>query len=140
MHASGFLRADFCALIQPVRKNIFFKVPHEHNGIQLTTSELEEQFTQVYQLAAAVHDEHNVGILTSENRDLWTDARDRLIQASPANEDCLVDIQSASFVVCLDDAAPSSLNDRARQYFLSSNGSNRWYDKPVNFIVCDSGT
>lgn len=117
---------------------MFFKVPHEHKGIQLTTAELEEQFAQVYELATS-HNGDGVGILTSENRNTWAEARERLIKASPGNENSLIDIQSASFVVCLDDAAPSSLNERARQYFLSDNSSNRWYDKPVNFIVCDSG-
>lgn len=120
-----------------IRRNRFFKVTHEHGGIPLTERELEEQFKHVYALAAG-RDEEGVGILTTENRDAWTDARKRLVEGNEPNQKALDDIQSASFVVCLDDAAPSSLNERARQYFLGS-PSNRWYDKPVNFIICDSG-
>ena len=120
-----------------IHKNKFFKIEHEHQGAQLNLAELEEQFKKVYALANS-SDDHGVGILTTQNRDVWTDARGRLILTSKANLDALVDIQSASFVICLDDESPSTLNDRARQYFLG-NPSNRWYDKPVNFIICPSG-
>ncbi|KAJ3561479.1 hypothetical protein NPX13_g8929 [Xylaria arbuscula] len=119
-----------------IRKNQFFKIPHEIDGQQLNTSELEAQFAKVYKLAQRVP---AVGSLTSENRDVWTDARKVLLDASPKNAAALEAIESASFVVCLDDASPVTLEERAHQYW-HGDGQNRWYDKPLQFIVNDNGT
>ncbi|ORY65498.1 carnitine O-acetyltransferase [Pseudomassariella vexata] len=119
-----------------IRKNQFFKITHEINGQQLNTTELEAQFAKVYDLAKRVP---SVGALTSENRDVWTDAREILVNASPKNKAALEAIESASFVVCLDDAAPVTLEERAHQYW-HGDGQNRWYDKPLQFIVNDNGT
>ncbi|KAK1755962.1 acyltransferase ChoActase/COT/CPT [Echria macrotheca] len=121
-----------------IRKNHFFKVAHEANGKQLNTSELEQAFRRVYELADA-QKAPAVGALTSENRDVWTDARAVLLGADPANAKALEAIESASFVVCLDDAAPVTLEERAHAYW-HGDGQNRWYDKPLQFIVNDNGT
>nr|POE94694.1 carnitine o-acetyltransferase, mitochondrial [Quercus suber] len=119
-----------------IRKNQFFKIPYVHNGQQLNTAELEHQFQRIYQVAERAP---AVGVLTSENRDNWADMRQRLIQTSPANKSALESIESASFVVCLDDASPVTLHERARQYW-HGDGCNRWFDKPAQFIVNDNGT
>lgn len=119
-----------------IRKNQFFKIQHEIDGKQLNTSELEQQFKRVYEAAYRVP---AVGALTSENRDVWTDAREILLQASPNNKAALEAIEAASFVVCLDDAAPVTSEERAHQYW-HGDGANRWYDKPLQFIVNDNGT
>ncbi|KAF2999048.1 hypothetical protein G7054_g5019 [Neopestalotiopsis clavispora] len=119
-----------------VRKNQFFKITHEVDGQQLNTAELEAQFARVYQLANRVP---AIGALTSENRDVWTDAREILLKASPKNKAALEAIESASFVVCLDDAAPVTLEERAHAYW-HGDGQNRFYDKPLQFIVNDNGT
>ncbi|KAI9883092.1 MAG: Rho-type gtpase-activating protein [Watsoniomyces obsoletus] len=119
-----------------VRKNQFFKVMHDVNGQQLNTSELEQQFQRIYRMAQKVP---AVGQLTSENRDIWADARQRLMNAHPTNKAALEAIESASFVVCLDDAAPVTLEERAHQYW-HGDGANRWFDKPLQFIVNDNGT
>jgi carnitine O-acetyltransferase len=119
-----------------VRKNQFWKVFHEVDGKQLNTSELEKQFRRVYEKAERAP---AVGALTSENRDVWTDAREVLLKAHPANAGALKAIEAASFVVCLDDAAPVTLEERSRQYW-HGDGANRWYDKPCQFIVNDNGT
>ncbi|EOO01405.1 putative carnitine o-acetyltransferase protein [Phaeoacremonium minimum UCRPA7] len=119
-----------------IRKNQFFKVAHEVDGRQLNTTELEAQFRRVYELAQRAPP---VGALTTENRDVWTDAREVLLKAHPGNKAALETIESASFVVCLDDAAPVTLEERAHQYW-HGDGQNRWFDKPLQFIVNDNGT
>lgn len=53
-----------------VRKNQFYKVQHEVAGKQLNTAELEQQFKKIYQLA---ENAPAVGIMTTENRDTWTE-------------------------------------------------------------------
>ncbi|KAK7539614.1 acyltransferase ChoActase/COT/CPT [Phyllosticta citribraziliensis] len=119
-----------------IRKNQFFKVDHELDGRQLNTSELEQQFKRIYQKAEKAPP---VGLLTSQNRDVWTEARERLIAAHPSNEAILKAIESASFVVCLDDASPITLEERAHAYW-HGDGANRWFDKPLQFIINENGT
>jgi carnitine O-acetyltransferase len=109
---------------------------HEVNGKQLNTTELEQQFRKVYQKAEKGS---ALGILTSQQRDAWAYARDRLIKASPVNKASLEAIEAASFVVCLDDASPVTLEERSKQYW-HGDGQNRWYDKPLQFIINDNGT
>ncbi|KAF3480496.1 carnitine acetyl transferase [Arthroderma uncinatum] len=119
-----------------MRKNQMFKVPTSINGQQLNTSEFQQQFESILQKAERVP---AVGALTSANRDFWTAARKNLLAASPANEAALKTIEGASFIICLDDASPVTLEERAHVYW-HGDGANRWYDKPLNFIVNDNGT
>lgn len=119
-----------------IRKNQFFKVLHEVDGKQLNTAELEHQFERVY---AKAEKGPAVGALTTEHRDIWTDAREILLRAHPSNAKALKEVESASFVVCLDDASPVTLEERAHQYW-HGDGANRWYDKPAQFIINDNGT
>jgi carnitine O-acetyltransferase len=119
-----------------IRKNQFFKVMHEVDGKELNTSELEQQFKHVYDHAEKAAP---VGILTSENRNVWADAREILLNAHSPNAQTLKEIESASFVVCLDDASPVTLEERAHQYW-HGDGCNRWFDKPIQFIINDNGT
>jgi len=128
--------ADENKHILVIRKNNFFKVPHEHNGKSLNTTEFEAQFNKVYQLAKR---SPGVGVMTTENRDNWTAMRDRLIKTSAGNKAALEAIEGASFVICLDDAAPVTLRERSVQYW-HGDGTNRWFDKPLQFIVNDNGT
>ncbi|CAK7269240.1 Carnitine O-acetyltransferase mitochondrial [Sporothrix epigloea] len=130
--------------IAVVRNNRFYKVMHEVAGRPLNTSELEDQFRLVYKLSTAASNAASgpappVGFLTTENRDVWADARKALIDASPINAESLAVIDSAAFLVCLDEAAPVTFEERAHQYW-HGNGSNRWFDKPLQFIICDNGT
>ena len=119
-----------------IRKNQFFKIPHEVGGSQLNTSEFEKLFRRVYEKAES---SPPVGALTSENRDVWTAARSNLLSAHAANASALEAIESASFVVCLDDASPITLEERAHQYW-HGDGRNRWFDKPLQFVINDNGT
>ncbi|PLN80995.1 acyltransferase ChoActase/COT/CPT [Aspergillus taichungensis] len=122
--------------IVAVRKNQFFKVPLVVNGRRLNVSELQQQFERIYQTATRAP---AVGVLTAANRDRWTEARKQLLAAHPANEQALRDIESSGFLVCLDDATPVTLEERAHQYW-HGDGANRWFDKPLQFIINDNGT
>ncbi|PHH58630.1 hypothetical protein CDD81_5021 [Ophiocordyceps australis] len=121
-----------------IRNNNFFKIAHEIDGKPLNAAELEIQFRRTYKMAAA-NPGPPLGILTSQNRDVWADARQMLLQAGPNNPAALEAIESASFLVCLDDAAPVTLEERAHQYW-HGDGANRWFDKPLQFIINDNGT
>ena len=119
-----------------VRKNQFFKVPLVVNGVPLNVSELQQQYQRIYDIAQTAP---AVGVLTAADRDLWTDARKKILAADPANELALRDIESAGFLLCLDDAAPVTLEERAHQYW-HGDGCNRWFDKPLQFIINDNAT
>ncbi|KAI8941647.1 hypothetical protein NX059_002860 [Plenodomus lindquistii] len=119
-----------------VRKNQFWKIPHEINGKQLNTAELEVQFKRVLEKAERAPP---VGILTSQNRDVWSEVYPKLKSSSHVNAASIEAIESASFVVCLDDASPVTLEERSHQYW-HGDGSNRWFDKPLQFIVNENGT
>ena len=120
-----------------LRKNQFFKLPVVVHGQQLTTAELQQQFERIYERAD--HGAAPVGVLTATNRDWWAATRDKLLAASPANTRVLREIESSGFLVCLDDAAPVTLEERAHQYW-HGDGCNRWFDKPLQFIINDNGT
>ncbi|KAL8859267.1 MAG: hypothetical protein Q9178_004205 [Gyalolechia marmorata] len=119
-----------------IRKNQFYKVFHEINGQQLNAAELETQFRRILTNADKAP---AVGALTSQNRDIWTSARETLLSANPANATAIEAIQASSFIVCLDDASPVTLEERAHQYW-HGDGQNRWYDKPLEFIINENGT
>jgi carnitine O-acetyltransferase len=119
-----------------VRKNQFFKVPTHVDGQQLTTSELELQFSNIYKMATK---SPAVGALTSLPRNAAVSARRSLLNSSSANAAALEAIESSSFVICLDDAGPITLEERAHAYW-HGDGANRWFDKPCQFIINDNGT
>ena len=119
-----------------IRKNQFFKVPYSVGGQQLNASELEKQFNRIYKSAQK---SPAIGALTSQNRDIWYNAREALLSAHPGNAQALETIQAASFVICLDDASPITLEERAHQYW-HGDGQNRWFDIPLQFIINENGT
>ena len=55
----------------------------------------------------------------------------------PENEEFLHVLEAAAFIVCLDDASPEGAPERAR-HFHFGDGSNRWNDKSIQFIVCEN--
>ena len=119
-----------------VRDNQFFKVMYENGGQQLNASELEKQFNRIYK---AARKEPAVGALTVQNRKKWYNAREELLRAHPSNAATLEAIQASAFLVCLDDASPVTLEERAHQYW-HGDGQNRWFDKPLQFIINENGT
>ena len=64
-----------------------------------------------------------VAALTTENRDTWANIR-RALQVEPDNEEALRLIDSAIFVLCLDDHGVQSVADVTRT-FLHGDGTNR---------------
>lgn len=65
-----------------------------------------------------------VEALTTKNRDTWANIR-RALQAEPGNEEAQRLIDSAIFVLCLDDHGVESVADVTRT-FLHGDGTNRF--------------
>ncbi|KZT34375.1 acyltransferase ChoActase/COT/CPT [Sistotremastrum suecicum HHB10207 ss-3] len=119
-----------------VRKNKFFEVPIVHEGQELSTQELESQVAKVIELAG--NDKGApIGVLTSENRDIWTEARKALLAASPQNAQSLERIESSIIIVPLDDTTPQTREDNSWTMW-TGDGRNRFYDKH-QLIVCENG-
>lgn len=129
--------------IAVVRKNKFFIVPlADPAGRELSAAELELQFNRIITIAGETPDAYPIGALTGDNRDLWTDAREALLAASPdgKNEELLRKIESAMIVIALDDTKPVTREDVSRGTWVGD-GRNRFYDKHQSelclFLLCD---
>lgn len=81
---------------------------------------------------------NRIGALTAWHRDGWAKARRTFADNNPSNKALLDIIDGASFILCLDDAASEDTESMARQLWIG-NASNRWYDKPLQFVVFSNG-
>lgn len=89
-----------------------------------------------------------VGILTTENRKIWSNLRNELKDSNRHNAKCLAIVESALFVVCLDDSEPADLGELCGNFLCGGyrlehgvqvgTCTNRWYDK-LQIIVCSDG-
>ncbi|KAG5653662.1 hypothetical protein H0H81_011622 [Sphagnurus paluster] len=119
-----------------LRKNRFFVVPlvHPTTGLELSAAELEVQFRRIVDEAKELGTP--IGALTSDNRDLWTHARQALL-ALPGNAEKARLVESAMIVLCLDDTAPVTREETSWGTWVG-NGRNRWYDKH-QLVVYENG-
>lgn len=78
--------SDYEAIFDPVknnhvvviRKNKFYVVDTIHQGQQLSTAELETQFNRIINQAGKDKG-LPIGILTSDNRDKWTEVKKKIV-------------------------------------------------------------
>lgn len=91
--------------------------------------------------------ESAVGILSTENRKTWSGYRD-VLTGHPHNKNCLDIVDSALFVVCMDDTEPEDAAQLSNSMLCGTyqlqdgvqvgTCTNRWYDK-LQIIVCANG-
>jgi len=141
-----------------VRNGHFFKldVLYESPEGGLAVAPSSHIVRELHRILRAAPDpaEHPVGILTSEHRDTWYQARERLIKDS-LNQSSLDVIERAQFVLCLDRGHPSTSSLSPHSPFsdphstvmatrsLHGNGSdfnsgNRWFDCSVQLSMVHS--
>ncbi|KAM6898211.1 choline O-acetyltransferase b [Lycodopsis pacificus] len=122
-------------------KNQFFVLDVVANSKQLIETEILSQLEKIMTMAEnAAERLPPFGILTTDGRTEWAQARDALTK-DQANRDSLALIESGLCVVCLDE--PSGLDPRDTNRALlmlhgggrEKNGANRWYDKSMQFVV-----
>lgn len=82
--------------------------------------------------------ENPIGILTSSNRDEWSKNFKVLENISIKNQINLNEIFKSSFVICLDDNLPKTIESKSRNAW-HGNGTNRWFDKPIQFLISKNG-
>ena len=113
-----------------VRKGKFYAVDVvSPDGEFLSAADLQKQFEHIQQIAdAAAEERFPVGILTAENRDTFTEARQMLLDAAPQNKQALEKIESAIIVLALDDNKPVTREEMSRAIWCSD-GKSRFFDK-----------
>ena len=91
-----------------------------------------------------------IGVLSTENRKVWSGLRDVLTREEGSNNtECLNTVDSALFMVCLDDTEPADVSQLCGNMLCGTSEiikgvqvgtcTNRWYDK-LQIIVCKNGT
>lgn len=121
--------SDYCGVL---RRGRFFMVP-------LLDATFEQVRAAMAAIISHVDDEGTwAGILTSDNRDSWAKYREELLTISPANAKYLQALEAAAFIVNLDDNSPVGYTEHAKAGMLGD-GSNRWYDKGLQFVVTANG-
>ncbi|KAI8804554.1 Choline/Carnitine o-acyltransferase-domain-containing protein [Cladochytrium replicatum] len=135
-----------------VRKNQFFTfdltICEEKDGKQvrrnLTVPEIEYQLRRIC-VAAQRTKAPPLGILTCEHRDTWADVRAQIVSSTVVNNasgktnaQLLEQLESAAFLVCLDDINPVTREEIGRACW-HGDGRNRWFDKSLQFIVFENG-
>jgi carnitine O-acetyltransferase len=81
----------------------------------------------------------SVGHLTTKARAEWAASRAALLARDPANAGALDAIETALFCLCLEDFAPSGVQE-ACDHLLHGDSANRWFDKAVSLIVFGDGS
>jgi carnitine O-acetyltransferase len=121
-----------------VRKNRFwvFDVVDAH-GTRLSTADIQHQLDQIVKKAGELS-APAVGSLTTQNRDVWTEVRQQLLDAHPENAASLQRLESSTFLLCLDDTKPSTREQVSWQCWVGD-GKNRYFDKSLQFIVFENG-
>uniref|UniRef100_A0A7N8WMD5 Choline O-acetyltransferase n=1 Tax=Mastacembelus armatus TaxID=205130 RepID=A0A7N8WMD5_9TELE len=122
-------------------KNQFFVLDVVANSKQLNETEILSQLEKIMKMAETAEVRFPpFGILTSDGRTEWAQARDVLIK-DQTNRDSLTLIESSLCVVCLDEPSGLKPSDTIRALQMlhgggcEKNGSNRWYDKSLQFVV-----
>ncbi|CAL1275003.1 unnamed protein product [Larinioides sclopetarius] len=80
---------------------------------------------------------HPVSVLTTENRDVWADARSRLEKLGNAEQLKLID--SAIFVLALDEETLGTDLIKSGHHMLHGPVHNRWFDKSFTLIITKDG-
>lgn len=81
--------------------------------------------------------DNSIGVLTTSNRDLWAETRAHLEQIG--NKEALQKIDSAIFVMVLDDVNIGTDYNKLIETYLHGDGTNRWFDKSFSVIVTQDG-
>ena len=109
------------------------------SGELRSSKEIEKDLNTILRMGKEKAEEgEGLGILTTMNRDEWSDARDALLRIHPQNEASLETIETSLFALCLEDSSPDTPEDLFRT-MLHGDGRNRWFDKSFQFIVCENG-
>ncbi|KAG5831158.1 hypothetical protein ANANG_G00300850 [Anguilla anguilla] len=126
-------------------KNQFFVLNVVIDFCHVSEADLVTQLEKIVKMAEREEERQApIGLLTSDRRTQWAEARDALLKDS-TNRDSLDMMERCLCLVCLDDPSGVELSDTNRALQMlhgggcCKNGGNRWYDKALQFIVGADG-
>lgn len=133
----------------------WFDVFDDNSDIIMTERDIAQNFQAIIDDAQTTPIQEAaksaMGVLTTENRRIWANARDVLTRdgSGSNNSECLRIVDSALFILCLDNTSPKSGAELSMNMLCGTNVvernvqigtcTNRWYDK-LQIIVCRNGT
>jgi carnitine O-acetyltransferase len=135
----------------------YFKALHPDGAVGLSEVQIADTLEAIKADAAQIGKRESlgkaIGVLTTLDRSKWASTRDRMIAHSEHNNSALQVLDSALFVLVLDDFIPKDIHEAAANclhgtYELATDGEgdfqagtcvNRWYDK-LQLIVCKDGS
>uniref|UniRef100_A0A1B6LDU7 Choline/carnitine acyltransferase domain-containing protein n=1 Tax=Graphocephala atropunctata TaxID=36148 RepID=A0A1B6LDU7_9HEMI len=120
------------------RGHMFVVEAVRQDGQLLTQSEWEHQLTVVQQ-RAALHRGLDVPRLSCDHRSTWAQNRQHLRELAPENAAMLAIVDSAMFVLCLDDTCPTSSAAVSHQLLCGGDYRCRWPDHASNVIFFSNG-
>ncbi|XP_062256432.1 choline O-acetyltransferase [Platichthys flesus] len=141
---------ESCVMPEPehvivVYKKQFYVLDVVLNFRRLNERDLLTQLDKIVKMADSKEEQlPPIGLLTSDGRTEWAESRRALMKES-TNRDSLDMIERCLCLVCLDDASGPELSDTTRAMWMlhgggvAKNGGNRWYDKPMQFVVGADG-
>nr|XP_046207948.1 choline O-acetyltransferase-like [Oncorhynchus gorbuscha] len=126
-------------------KNQFFVLDLVVNKKKLKEMDILTQLEKIVKMAENSEERQPpFGLLTSDGRTEWAQAREVLIKDS-VNRESLAVIEKCLCVLCLDNPSGMEVGDTSRALLMlhggghDKMGANRWYDKPMQFIVGEDG-
>lgn len=132
----------------------WFDVLDYNNDLIMTEKDIAQNLQAIVQDAEQIPIQEAakaaVGVLSTENRKVWSGLRDVLTREEGSNNaECLNVVDSALFVLCLDYTEPTNVSDLCGNMLCGTNEvvrgvqvgtcTNRWYDK-LQIIVCKNGS
>jgi len=132
----------------------WFDVLDHNNDIIMTEHDMSQNLETIFNDAVetSIFDaaKSALGVLSTENRKTWSNMRDVLHREQGSNNsDCLQIVDTALFILCLDDTEPQNAADLCMNMLCGTSEiergvqigtcTNRWYDK-LQIIVCKNGS
>uniref|UniRef100_A0AC35U6V8 FHA domain-containing protein n=1 Tax=Rhabditophanes sp. KR3021 TaxID=114890 RepID=A0AC35U6V8_9BILA len=100
--------------------------------------EIHAVMAHLCQKTETISTDSAVGSLTTLDRDTWAKARINLLRTAE-NGCSLAEIDSALFIICLDDSNTTDHQELVKSLLIGNDGSNRWFDKCFQLIVDKNG-
>jgi len=132
----------------------WFDVMDDDNDLIMTEKDLSENLQVITndaeQTPISEAAKGAVGVLTTEKQSIWSGLREFICSDKGSNNsDCLEIVDSALFVLCLDDTEPQNIAELCMNILCGTSEiergvqvgtcTNRWYDK-LQIVVCKNGS
>ena len=122
------------------RGNYFTVFIQNAEGSPLSVSEIAEQLVSVDKQSLAMGTNHYpLGALTGQDRLRWSFNYGHLSSLGNNNAQNLQLLESSLFAVCLEDTAPTTINEAGQVVLHGPSSNNRYYDKSIQLIVFQDG-